>query len=307
MEENNNLQNGIQEPVTLQVANNPEVTNISQESIDMQTTSNLSDENNLGNQDKKEKGIVNTILHMSASFIVWNYVILTLFNMVIQSILTKFFSDSVNMIIIGYNSLWILTSVISVFLTYYINRKRIIEEKHSKLSKNVMLGVFVLFIMLINYRNLLVHMEYGLVVAIIMILIHVFVLWILNCKLHEKFFNSKIEKSDYVSLTIFIVVLFVVLLVSNTILNKKYTLNCVRGNGDNVVIKFDTDGIKSVSVNDKELESDELMIYRLKFVGKFAMAQIGSDDVDELVDEYMEIVSNYEENDEEYKSTCSYK
>ena len=115
------------------------------------------------------------------------------------------------------------------------------------------------------------------------------------------------EKLDYVSLAIFIVVLFGVLLVSNTILNKKYTLNCVRGNGDNVVIKFDTDGIKSVSVNDKELESDELMLYRLKFIGKFAMAQIGNDDVDDLVDEYMEIVSNYEENDEEYKSTCSYK
>lgn len=335
MEENNNLQNGVQEPVTPQAVNNPEVisgvqnqttpqvvneTVIPQQvnysvasgavvdSINTVTNTETVSDNTVNAKEKKPDSILSFVGHMAGSFIVWNFITLTIFNSVVQSILLKFFSDNVTMAIVGYNVLWTVTSAIAVFLTYFFNRKKVLEEKNYKLTKGIMLGIFNLLIMLINYRNMLTHLEYGFVITVVMILLHACVIWFLNCILHEKYFNSaKLGKFDFISLGVAIVVIFVVLLVSNITLNKKYTLNCVRGNGDNVVIKFDTDGIKSVSVNDKELESDELMLYRLKFIGKFAMAQIGNDDVDHLVDEYMEIVSNYEENDEEYKSTCSYK
>ena len=53
-----------------------------------------------------------------------------------------------------------------------------------------MLGIFNLLIMLINYRNMLTHLEYGFVITVVMILLHACVIWFLNCILHEKYFNS---------------------------------------------------------------------------------------------------------------------
>ena len=334
MEENNNLQNGVQEPITPQVVNNPEVISGVQNQVmpqvvsepvvpqpvnynDVGTVTNDSmntvvnpevvSDNTVNVSEKKPDSVLSFVGHMAGSFIVWNFITLTIFNSVVQSILLKFFADNVTMAIVGYNVLWTITSVVAVFLTYFFNRKKVLEEKNHKLTKGIMLGIFNFLIIVINYRNMLTHLEYGFGIAVIMILLHVSVIWFLNCKLHEKYFKSvKLEKFDFISLGIAVVVIFVVLLVSNITLNKKYTLNCVRGNGDDVVVKFDSDGIKSVTVNDVALNDEDLLVYRLKFIAKFAMAQIGSDDPDELVDEYMSIVSNFEENDEEYKSTCSY-
>jgi hypothetical protein len=92
------------------------------------------------------------------------------------------------------------------------------------------------------------------------------------------------------------------------ILDKKYSMKCIRNNGDVVDIKFNVQGIENIKINDKDISEEDLILYKLQFVTKFSLIQIKGSNTSqlELIEEYKEEVSDFEEEHEEYKATCSF-
>lgn len=92
-------------------------------------------------------------------------------------------------------------------------------------------------------------------------------------------------------------------------LDKSSVLTCIRKNKDKVVIKFDSNGIKSLEINEKKASEEEFTLYQIHFIYDFSKIEVNEENYTEheLIQKYMKIVSNFEENNETYKSICSYE
>lgn len=113
--------------------------------------------------------------------------------------------------------------------------------------------------------------------------------------------------------TIIILIIAVVSVFASVILYKiniakNSVLTCIRDNDDKVIIKFNSEGIKQITINDKEIDELELMKYKTNFISSFIWNEMASEDKSELelIKEHMEDVKNFEESNEEYNSKCDY-
>ena len=68
-------------------------------------------------------------------------------------------------------------------------------------------------------------------------------------------------------------------------------LECTRSNGDVVVVWFNEDGIRKMTINEEIPDSVELLNYQLQFISDFTLIKLIDED---LINEYRKAVLEYE-------------
>lgn len=303
--ENQNINN------SNQIENNEEKNNTlinSEENKPLEINGSKTDNEN-PNDTRKKVSIINYILNVGISFIIWNYVFITIFNIFARSVIVNAFPNNLTLTLILYNLAWILTSVFVIFLSYTSNRKKKIDSENHAKTKYILLAIFYIFIIVTNYQNIINHLQITLVLTMFMMLIHILAIWFTSIKIFNKYNdNLKINRTDIFALVVSILATAMVIIIGGFILDKKYSMKCIRNNGNVVDIKFNVQGIENIKINDKDISEEDLILYKLQFVTKFSLIQIKGSNTSqlELIEEYKEEVSDFEEEHEEYKSACSF-
>lgn len=138
-------------------------------------------------QKKVSKG--KFILHIALSFGLWNLIISFVFNLLMSSVINKIFGSNLIIYILIYNILWILSSVCQIFITYWFNKFKTVEEYQLRSAKNIVLILFYIFIIYLNRANISYLMDYNMILQSVMLVIHVVVIWLVNNKVFYKYWG----------------------------------------------------------------------------------------------------------------------
>lgn len=128
-------------------------------------------------------------MHMCLSFIVWNIIILFLFE-IISGIILKLLPNNLNLYIIIFNLLWMISSFVQIILTYYFNRKHTVLKQQLQAARRTNLFMFYIGILFINFQKIFAFIELNMLISTVLILLHIIVIW----KANEKIFNHFFEE-----------------------------------------------------------------------------------------------------------------
>ncbi len=133
------------------------------------------------------------IFSVLVSFLIWNFVSGFLINNLLVQLVFKSF-DSVNFPIWVYlwvyifliNAFWILESVLEIYFSYRLNRFKTVEEYQYSSTRNVLLLIFYISILLINKSTISILAGYNPILQYSMLVIHIVVIWFMNKKMFYK-------------------------------------------------------------------------------------------------------------------------
>lgn len=116
-------------------------------------------------------------------------------------------------------------------------------------------------------------------------------------------------KNSILVLIISTILIFLLIFLYRLNIDKNSVLTCTRINDDVAVIKFNRDGIESLKINGENVSDEEFILYQANFTATFSWIKMNEENYTELelIHKYMEKVSNYERNNEEYNSVCVQK
>lgn len=154
--------------------------------IESQNQSNINDKETI-EQKKVSKGVF--IFQFALSFLVWNFVLLFVFELLIGSVVYQLFKNNAIMYILIYNILWIISSVGQIFITYWFNKSKTVEEYQLNSSRKIILILFYVFIIYINKGYILKLMDYNMILGSIMLILHMIIIWFVNDKLFYKYWG----------------------------------------------------------------------------------------------------------------------
>jgi len=130
------------------------------------------------------------ILHIVLSFGLWNFFILFIFNFLMNSIVYELFKNNLVIYTFAYNILWILSTVVQIFMTYWFNKFKTVEEYQLRSCKNIFLFIFYILIIYINKANILVFIDYNMILGIVLLVLHLIIIYFFNNKVFNKYWGK---------------------------------------------------------------------------------------------------------------------
>ena len=256
------------------------------------------------NQNNKIKKYTNKYLYIIITtiiFLISNFIIIKGLNIIDEKILIKLVEEYQTLYLIFYNLIWIIINIIQIIVICNLLKKIKLNQKDSNIVKNVITIIFILFMSLINSKQMNAQMFASMSLVCILLLVHTVVIWYLFVYVFEKKYKSERLKVDLISLIISTIIVFLSIYMYEFISYKKTTINCVRSNKDIVNIRVNTYGVENIKLNGEFISQKQLENYNLKLIVDFANNYQKYEDEQELIEANMEAVFKYEK---ENKSTC---
>ena len=139
---------------------------------------------------KKKKTKSSLVLHIVLSFLVWQLIFYLLLNMVSSSLAFSLLSDSVNMIVLKTNVLWIIADCFILLISYLFNKKNTTESNDLPVARRTVLMWFYIFTIGINLSKIIDLIKYAPVMEIVCVIVHVVVIFYLSNALFKKFIEN---------------------------------------------------------------------------------------------------------------------
>jgi len=148
------------------------------------------EKNEPNNVERKVMSKGKFIFHIFLSFGLWNLITLFIFKILMNGLIYKI-NNAVILLII-FNVLWIGTSVLQIFLTYWFNKFNTPQEYQLRSAKNTNLIMFLIFIIFVNKETIARFFDINTLLSILMgvfLVIHIIAIWFVNEKLFDKYWG----------------------------------------------------------------------------------------------------------------------
>ena len=146
-------------------------------------------------KEEKEKNVLSKgklIFHIFLSFLVWNLIFGLGFSFLGTTLLYGLKNINTVLYLVIYNLLWLVSSLLTIFFTYWFNKYNICKEYQLRSVRKICLFMFLIGIIGINSINIKNILNYFPIVESIITVIHIILIWYFN----DEMFNKWIDDID---------------------------------------------------------------------------------------------------------------
>lgn len=140
---------------------------------------------------KKNKSKTGLIFHIVLSILVWQFIFYIFLNMALTAMVEKsIFSDSISIIVVKYNLLWIVSNCVILLVVYLFNRRNTTEKADLPSVKIIVLICFYVLTFVVNIEKITSLIKYSGLVEIVCLVAHISIIYFLNNMLFKKFIEN---------------------------------------------------------------------------------------------------------------------